>query len=178
MTVRAVLPEDIAALCTIRRQGWLDAYTGPPIGFSSTELLQSIDFDSAATQAAWRDRLRAEGAICLVAQAASDREPLGYIEARGPTPLGSAEILALYVMRKARGAGLGSTLVQSALNRLGDGPVRVAVAVGNARAVAFYHKVGFLVDGGARPLDRCFHIAGRPLRETVLIRPTALASTR
>ena len=58
------------------------------------------------------------------------------------------EIFALYVLKEYYGTGLGRRLMDAALEQLRGYPsVRVWAVKGNARAIRFYEKCSFRLDG-------------------------------
>ena len=65
------------------------------------------------------------------------------------------EIFALYVLREYYGTGLGRRLMDAALGQLRAYPsVRVWAVKGNARAIRFYEKCGFRLDGEEKYAER------------------------
>jgi len=71
-----------------------------------------------------------------VASASDDRE--------APTPL---ELVQLYLLDVAKGSGLADALLGTAI---GDAPAFLWTLSGNERAIAFYRRHGFELDGGVR----------------------------
>ena len=58
-----------------------------------------------------------------------------------------ARLEALYVLREHQGTGLADRLMEAAFAWLGDQPMRLEVAVYNARAIRFYERHGFVLTG-------------------------------
>lgn len=127
-------------------------------GLLPASRLDSLDDD--ATTARWLQLGRehehlgcsARGASTWVAHDPTGR-PAGWMSvgpARdddAPCPL---ELWALYVTPEHWGAGVAATLVH---RHLPPGPAYLWVLQGNERAIAFYRKHGFRLDGATKPLD-------------------------
>ena len=64
-----------------------------------------------------------------------------------------AEIVAIHSLPESWGSGLGSALLKTALEQIGDGRVYLWAFEKNARARRFYEKHGFFWDGGSRISD-------------------------
>ena len=79
------------------------------------------------------------------------------------TPAALTELNTLYVSERARGTGLAARLLEAAI---ADGPATLWVFSGNARALRFYEKHGFDLEGERR-ID-----AGTGIEETRLTRLT------
>lgn len=60
------------------------------------------------------------------------------------------ELMALYVRRSAYGTGVGSGLLEAAI---GAADAYLWVLDGNARAIRFYERQGFRLDGVTKPED-------------------------
>ncbi|UTT62532.1 GNAT family N-acetyltransferase [Microcella humidisoli] len=71
-------------------------------------------------------------------------------EARGPDaehgfpPVRSLHLFSIYMLVGAHGSGLGQLMLDAVL---GDHPAQLWVLRGNHRAIAFYQRNGFVVDG-------------------------------
>ena len=79
------------------------------------------------------------GAFALLAILVST--PLGFVLARQAG--GEAEILAIGVAPAGRRRGLGAALLAAVYYRVGDAPLFLEVASGNAAAIALYRAAGF-----------------------------------
>ena len=64
-----------------------------------------------------------------------------------------AEIVALHSLPESWGSGLGSALLATALEEIGDRPVYLWAFKENKRARRFYEKNGFHFDGSERVSD-------------------------
>jgi len=64
---------------------------------------------------------------------------------------GGGQVYAIYVAPERLGTGAGRALMDAAVHWLGEQgllPVRLWMLAGNARALAFYQRYGFRLDGG------------------------------
>ena len=64
----------------------------------------------------------------------------------------AGEIYAIYVLAKYYGKGVGRALMDAALEQLVQPRVAVWVLQGNERAIRFYRKCGFVLDGMKKAL--------------------------
>lgn len=151
--IRRAVPADWATL----RQARLAALADAPYAFSST-LERELGFDeqlwrgriaSSAYYMAWQDGQPAGMAACITEQAA---RAAGHQDAVA----GSSHLVSMWVSPQARGRGIADSLVEAVcgLART-DGAARVELWVteANARARAFYRRMGF-VSTGRRQLVR------------------------
>lgn len=65
----------------------------------------------------------------------------------------AGEVVAIYVLSGYYGTGTGQKLMDAALGILDRPCVAVWVLRGNARAIRFYEKNGFVFDGAQKPLS-------------------------
>lgn len=152
--IRPLRQTDAAVLGPLHNRLWRTAYTG----LLPQEVLDARD-DRESTER-WQTRglahevdgVSPEGCITYVShdQAGVPTGWAGVGPARdlpAPTPL---ELWALYVAPEHWGTGVASALVDMVL---GSEPGYLWVLDGNTRAVAFYRKVGFELDGETKPFD-------------------------
>lgn len=60
------------------------------------------------------------------------------------------EVFSIYVLKEYQGQGVGYELMNAALGRLADDPkIAVWVLEGNDKAIRFYERYGFRLDGGS-----------------------------
>ncbi|NHN56315.1 GNAT family N-acetyltransferase [Calidifontibacter sp. DB0510] len=157
-------PSDAEVIGPAHNRIWREAYAGllPPAVLASRD-------DAAATRR-WRERgeqvqehgRSAEGAVNLVAR--FDGQPVGWISVgpgRDDDPPTPTELWALYVLPEHWGAGVAGRLVTAGLP---PGPAHLWVLDGNERAIAFYRKVGFDIDGATKELGTTGAIERRMTR--------------
>ena len=137
---------DAGALGRLHHQAWVDAYG---------DRLPSDRFERwtvADAVAKWEGILRAPEVPDQVRLAvfADDSEAVAWIVVGAARPLDdlapvrARELWGIYLAREQYGTGLAHALVD---HLLGDDPAQLWVAERNARAEAFYRKVGFERDG-------------------------------
>jgi ribosomal protein S18 acetylase RimI-like enzyme len=100
------------------------------------------------TEARWRGRL-SDVPLNIIAE--RRKTAVGMTSATTPNPDGSVELLSMWVAPLARGHGVGDALVSAVIEwACQQQALRVALAVveDNERAVALYHRHGF-IDAGA-----------------------------
>ena len=151
MTIRRAVPDDAEALAHLHLDVWDDAYTG---------LMPQQILDDRRTKVderveRWRTILEGDHAT-LVAEGPDGL--VGFVSA-GPgrdndvdTEL---ELMALYVRAAWWGTGVGYVLFQEAV---GDRAAYLWVLAGNDRAIHFYERQGFRLDGTEDEHDEGLHV--------------------
>ena len=123
--IRDFKPEDFETLWRLDQECF-----APGIAYSKQEL---------------RAYIRHRGAFTLVAVDPDDGKTQGFIVAHAGT---TGHIVTIDVSQKARRAGVGSTLLRSAEERLRDAgsqAVGLETAVDNLTALSFYKRHGYMV---------------------------------
>ncbi|HMM94550.1 GNAT family N-acetyltransferase [Phycicoccus sp.] len=145
LTWRAPVPADADALGRMHFRAWVDTY-GP--------LLPAGWFDERGPEdriALWT-RVLAEPLPPGVRRVAvfAGEVPVAWCAAgparphEGVAPVRPEELWGLYVARDHLGTGLGQELATWAV---ADRPAELWTAEGNERAIAFYRRNGFVLDG-------------------------------
>jgi ribosomal protein S18 acetylase RimI-like enzyme len=101
----------------------------------------------------WRERLATQ---CHF-QARLDGDPVGSVGIWDDpeTPADASTLVAMYVVPRARGAGVGERLVQAVVDeaaRRGRSRVVLEVTETNLPARRLYERMGFVLDGTRKPL--------------------------
>lgn len=143
VTIRRAEVGDARAMAGIQLAAWraVDDAVVPD------ELLDGVPMATRIAQ--WTERLSEGGAQGLLAVAP---EPVGFA-----TVTGAGELAALFVAPERWGTGVGSALLEAALDRLrtrGAATVTVWHLEGNDRALRFYARHGFSPDGARRAEPR------------------------
>jgi GNAT superfamily N-acetyltransferase len=142
--IRRLVSGDWSALRQVRLAALADA----PYAFSST-----LDREAAFDERQWRQRIASSAHF----MAWQDGEPAGLAAAFRPDDLTAAwHLVAMWVSPQARGRGLADGLVESVCAWAREnGAARIVLWVTdvNARAQAFYRRLGF-VSNGTRQLVR------------------------
>lgn len=151
-TIRRATPVDAEALAHLHLDVWDDAYTGlMPQG-----ILDDRREKVAERIERWRDILTTSGNPTYLAVGPDGL--VGFASA-GPgrdndvdTEL---ELTALYVRATHWGDGVGYALLREAI---GDRAAYLWVLAGNDRAIAFYERQGFRLDGTQDEHDEGLHV--------------------
>jgi GNAT superfamily N-acetyltransferase len=147
--VRGAVPDDAAAIATIRVAGWRAAYAG----LIEQAVLDALD---PVTEAVRRRAEWAERPTPVVAEV--DGRVVGFVltcpyrtaieaPAHWPHDPDAGEVAALYVDPAVHGRGVGRALMDRALADLraaGHPVAHLWVLTGNARARRFYEAAGFV----------------------------------
>jgi GNAT superfamily N-acetyltransferase len=149
VVVRPAVPGDAERLVALHVDCWDDAYTGL--------MPQSVLDGFRATAGERVERWRAIAARDATLVAERGDELVGFAS-HGPgrdADLGGLEVYALYTRAAWWGTGLGATLLAGSI---GDRAAYLWVLEGNDRAIAFYEKHGFRLDGGVEDEEEGRHL--------------------
>jgi RimJ/RimL family protein N-acetyltransferase len=146
--IREAAVADAAAIARVRVRSWQAAYRG----LLPDSVLDGLTVEDSAR--IWAERLAGSGprARVLVVQ---DEQVIGYAAfgyRRDDTP-DEGELWAIYVDPSAWGGGAGHLLHAAALDALRSMGFRTAalwVLQGNERAIRFYTRAGWRLDGTTR----------------------------
>ncbi len=131
--------EELLGKAYVHWRSWHEAYEGlVPASYLDRLTLEKCE----QTARRWPDNLLT----------AKDGERVvgfaGYGTSRDEDLPETGEVFAIYVLGEYWGKGVGKMLMDAALKKLEQyGAVAVWVLKGNARAIRFYEKCGFLPDG-------------------------------
>lgn len=154
-TIRPPAPRDVDALAALHVAVWRHAYRG----LIEQSLLDAMSEERSAGR--WKTtvaQLAAGKTDHTVLAAFVDDHPVGIVEV-GPAREGDAprpiEVLSLNVAGRWHGKGVAQALMD---RTVADSDAYLWVLRGNERAIAFYRKLGFELDGTERYDDvwRCF----------------------
>ncbi len=146
-TVRDALPEDAAGIARVHVDSWRETYFGvlDTRHFSEDAFARRLDL--------WTRHLSQSPRRGRTAVAAQDGRIVGFAlaaDAAGPDaehgfpPARSLHLFAIYVLAAAHGTGIGQGLLDAVL---GHKSAQLWVLRGNARAISFYSRNGFALDG-------------------------------
>jgi len=151
VVIRAAGVADAELVAHLQLECWDDAYTGlVPQGVlddGRRKIVERVEL--------WR-ALLSDGAAVLVAETADG--PVGFVRAdpgRDDDIDIELELIALYVRAAWWGTGLGHGLFEEAV---GDRAAYLWVVEGNERALGFYERQGFRLDGSAKEEPQGFHL--------------------
>ncbi|WAB85206.1 GNAT family N-acetyltransferase [Microcella daejeonensis] len=154
--IRAPRTDEVEVLADLHLRTWKETYGG---AFPA----------SAWGQAAREQRLRMWDAICnrprpadRFAVAERDGELIG-IAGSGASmddaPVREKHLFFIYLLAAEQGSGAGQALLDTVVS---SEPASLWVLEGNARAIAFYERNGFVFDGARQPTG--FETGGEELR--------------
>ena len=150
VVVRRIGPDD----WKVSRQVRLTALAEAPYAFMSTLAREQQFADHV-----WRDRLASAAAATFLAWV--DGEPAGTATGKIDDPAdeftvqGSWQLVGMWVDPCARGAGVADQLVERVASHArehGATAVTLWVTEVNARALAFYQRMGFVLTGARQPV--------------------------
>lgn len=144
-------PEEIEGKSLVHWQTWREAYDDLlPAEFQETITLERCRFFS---QKYPENTLIAIDGMKVVGF-------ISYGNFRDET-IQAGEIMALYILKDYYGKGIAQKLVKAALNALDHfSEIFLWVLKDNKRAIAFYQKMGFTLDGQEKILE-----LGKPVKE-------------
>lgn len=154
-TIRPPGSRDVESLAALQVAVWRYAYRG----LIEQPLLDGMDVSCSVQR--WEKTITSLGAGELghtVLAAFADEELVGIIEvghARDSDAPRATEVLSLNVAGRWHGTGVAQALMAESID---DAEAYLWVLRGNGRAIAFYRKLGFELDGTERYDDvwRCF----------------------
>ncbi|WP_309068144.1 GNAT family N-acetyltransferase [Microbacterium sp.] len=142
--IRRAVPDDADLLSEVHVRTWQLAYAE----LIPQAVLDSLDIMARAAR--WRTTLENPKATGRTWVALEGDELIGFSSsgpARGEDPPWPLELWALYVHPRRHGSAAGALLADAAI---GDLPAFLWVLDGNARAIRFYEKIGFRLDGATK----------------------------
>ena len=153
--IRRAVPGDAEAVVQLHLDCWDDAYTG----LMPQEILDARRDDVPARVEQWRKIV----ALGHTTVAEHESGLVGFVNAAPGTELPHLELqlFALYVRAPWWGTGVGHALFETAVGRRS---ACLWVLEGNDRAIRFYERQGFRLDGTGHDEPEGRHI--RMVRET------------
>lgn len=142
--VRPLERDDIDEFCRVHTAVWRETYPG----LFRTETLDALD---PAAQAERRRALFDEhgprGTLVALAPDGSIAGMASSGPSRDDDPPTELELYAINVLAAHHGSGVADLLVERAV---GSAPASLWVVDGNARAQAYYARLGFVADGAVK----------------------------
>ena len=160
VAIRRAVPADAPQLGEVHVRTWQIAYEG----LIPQAVLDSLDI--VARAARWRTTLEDASNPGRTWVALEEGKLIGFASSgppRGDDAPAPLELWALYVHPRRHGGGAGALLAEAAL---GPDPAFLWVLDGNARAIRFYEKIGFRLDGATK----VEHHGGVALHELRMVR--------
>ena len=145
--IKQAAPEQVLLAAEMMARAWRESFPFDDVVFEERE--------SGAEDLAerWVMQGRQGAYHWVVVDTAHDSQVVGVAQARvtdddaAPTPL---ELHLLYLLDVAKGSGIADRLLEITI---GDAPAHLWVLEGNDRAIAFYQRHGFVLDGVRRRLE-------------------------
>ncbi|GAA1377608.1 GNAT family N-acetyltransferase [Luteococcus sanguinis] len=132
------------AMAHMEARAWRESYQG----LLGPSIFDDLDASVVDNTSHWAELMQQGHYFWIVTE--DDGRVLGIAHAGpprdddAPQPL---ELTTMYLLEEAKGTGVGSALLKTAI---GDSPAYLWVLEGNDRAIAFYTKEGFELDGLTR----------------------------
>jgi ribosomal protein S18 acetylase RimI-like enzyme len=150
--IEQAVPDDAEAIYEVKRQGWLSAYPNEEAGITYEDVRKHVDGEHGEGiqkgVERWRSGLEkdADGKQRITYVAKHDGGLVGFVS---PGLIeGQRRIGALYVLPEAQGQGVGSRLLQKAIDWHGrDEDIFLHVASYNENAINLYKRFGFELTG-------------------------------
>ena len=150
--IRQAVPDDAEALGPLHVDVWFDAYTG----LMAQHFLDDRRADVGGRVERWREILSTSDNTTWLAE---DGDGLVGFGGAGPGRDNDVdmdlELYALYVRAAYYGTGVGYALFEQAV---GDRACYLWVLTGNERAIRFYERQGFRLDGTEDEHDEGQHL--------------------
>ncbi|KXK27048.1 MAG: putative acetyltransferase [candidate division WS6 bacterium OLB20] len=143
IVIRHASPEDAAQIFDVRTTTWLSTYPNQRLGIT-IDLIRERFRDRKVGIAKQRSYLENQDHTHTWV-ATDDGVVVGFIVASIAD--GKQQILAAYVLPEYQGGGIGSRLMETALEWIGPGTVEVHVAAYNQQAIDYYAKFRFELIG-------------------------------
>lgn len=136
--------EDIHAIGQIQIAGWLDSYASSENGITTSDIQLKIDQWVKIGDSRIEGEFKKEGAHTWIAKV--DNQIVGFIGVNR----GKNIIEALFVLPAFQGQGIGSKLLDKALESLDNSrQISIEVVSYNERAKSLYKRYGFIEGGEA-----------------------------
>lgn len=146
-------PEDAAGIAHVRHETWLATYPNAEAGVTREDIFAK-NFQSEDQVRRWKKGIEDEtGTRKIWVAKNSSGEVVGY--GQGKKGELENEIWGLYVLPAYQGKGLGSMLMKSVIDWLGDDKLTtLSVAAYSSSAVELYKRFGFMEvdEPGAGPV--------------------------
>lgn len=140
--IRPANQDDVPGIAFVHYTSWIETYTG------------LIDDAYLKTLSVERQLKRTGNELETVTVAEMNGEVVGFCRrgaCRDEDATNCGEIMAIYILKKAQGMGIGRALTEEALSALsasGYTQCKLWALANNERAAGFYKKMGFMPDGG------------------------------
>ncbi len=147
--IREARLSDLDAASRVRAHAWRESFAG----VLPDDVVANAEAWAPAVAERWASAMLDRGVtFWLGVDAAGEIVAVAHADAAGEADApASLELKTLYVLDAAKGSGLSDALLHRAISD--DLPAYLWVIEGNDRAIAFYRKNGFELDGVSRPIE-------------------------
>lgn len=148
LEIARATPDDAEAICDIRDRAWIAAYPNAELGITADDIklnAQGVDGEFVPRRIAYlKERFaKGNGTGLTIFVARVDGKVVGYIDPKIDEH-NRHSISAIYVAPEAQRMGIGSKLMQQALDLFGrDQNIFLEVVSYNQNAINFYKRFGF-----------------------------------
>lgn len=142
-------PADLDAAARVRARSWRESFSG----WLPEEVIANAEAWAPRVARRWAENATGRGAsYWLGVDEAGEIVAVAHADAAfEPDAPASLELKTLYVLDAAKGSGLAGALLRHAIGD--EVPAYAWVIEGNERAIAFYRRHGFELDGAARAIE-------------------------
>lgn len=150
MKVRDAVPGDAPAIARIHVESWRETYSGvmDEENFGEAALDRRLRFWTGYLEMDPRQGRMVVGSIGdEISGFANAGRAVGPDAEHGHAVVRDLQLYSIYVLARDHGTGLGQALLDAAI---GDAPAQLWVLDGNERAIAFYRRNGFRLDGASQ----------------------------
>lgn len=148
IVITQAFPEDAETVCRIQSQTWIDTYPNAELGITEEDIRVRLEGENGERTTKKIDRWR------QIIESADDKHTVfvarlggvatGFIAPRTDED-NKHRIGALYVLPEAQGKGVGTALMEKALEWLGkNDDIYLCVVAYNTNAIKFYERFGFI----------------------------------
>lgn len=146
MRIHLAQPNDAEEVYELFKTTWLDTYVNEEYDISEDDILSKYPRDKRQETIKKYKKFykimnnnpeRFETNVFIYKE---DEKIKGLVSINKKEPI---EIGAVYILPESQGQGIGKSLMEFALNKIGDQEISIKVASYNNRAIEFYKNFGF-----------------------------------
>jgi ribosomal protein S18 acetylase RimI-like enzyme len=148
VVIERALPEDAEAVSELLHVTWMATYPNAEAGITEEDIRLRTEGEKGERIPQniqnWRENIESNDGSRAVFVARQDSQVVGMSASGISASNGKRRLYALYVLPETQGKGVGSKLMEKALDWLGEEQdIYLAVASYNQNAIGFYKRFGF-----------------------------------